>query len=224
MSRVLPMPASPSTSATEGGCVTASSRACSSPARPASTGASEGRGPAADEAGRGGGGERREHGHSGPVGAATRPCHRGTGCSTTVPACSLAQPTPLGKSGNRADLGVLRLPGRSPWTCRARDAPRTCPTRTPDTNATGTKRLGGRGGLSSPLPPAESGSTSHAAQRRATPSARAAVATAAVTAGATRSSNGEGMTLSALSSSVTTAASASAAASFMPSVIREART
>lgn len=31
-------------------------------------------------------------------------------------------------------------------------------------------------------------------QRRATPSARAAAATAAVTAGATRSSNGEGMT------------------------------
>lgn len=31
-------------------------------------------------------------------------------------------------------------------------------------------------------------------QRRATPSARAAAATAAVTAGATRSSNGDGMT------------------------------
>ncbi|GAA2763050.1 hypothetical protein GCM10010103_20910 [Streptomyces paradoxus] len=46
--------------------------------------------------------------------------------------------------------------------------------------------------------PIPGGATSHktpaSRQRRATPSARAAAATAAVTAGATRSSNGDGMT------------------------------
>jgi hypothetical protein len=63
-----------------------------------------------------------------------------------------------------------------------------------------------------------------AAQSRATPSSRAACATASATAGATRGSNGLGMTQSADRSSPTTAASASAAAIFMPSVMRRART
>src|SRR4051794_24031887 len=61
-------------------------------------------------------------------------------------------------------------------------------------------------------------------QRRATPSRRAASATAAATVGPTRGSNGDGMIMSSRASSATIAASAWAAASFMPSVIAEART
>src|SRR5690606_37368979 len=56
-----------------------------------------------------------------------------------------------------------------------------------------------------------------------TPSARAAAATASATAGATRSSNGLGTIRSGRNASPTTPAMASAAATFIPSVIRVAR-
>src|SRR5690606_1280578 len=62
------------------------------------------------------------------------------------------------------------------------------------------------------------------AHTRATPSSRAASATAFATAGTTRSSNGDGITRSAARSSPTRSASARAAASFIPSVIADACT
>ena len=61
-------------------------------------------------------------------------------------------------------------------------------------------------------------------QRRATPSARAAAATASRTAPGTRGSNGEGMTRSSRRSSPTSSARAVAAATFIPSVIAVACT
>ena len=61
-------------------------------------------------------------------------------------------------------------------------------------------------------------------ERRATPSRRAWVATASATAGATRGSNTDGITWSGRRSSAMTAASAVAAACFIPSVTRVART